>query len=210
MRFAAVAIGIPGVQRIDVEFYGGLSVTRCQHYFLKSQIVRVRSAFGPIISVVAYGNDCVSWIEIAHAGSKTNRKPRLRRDRPRIASRPVLVIAHEHEEITRLGVGLIIPVGIVERRGNSDQPASRLEGGANLAEECQHIFMRRIRDLLKVNDDPLEIIGLDKLYNAIKPVVPLCGVRDETREVRTVPIVGGGILDHGQNGDPRLIPPDQV
>ena len=156
VRSAGVAIGIAGVERLGIEFDGCLGVPGGQHHLLKGDVVRHRGTFGPIVPVIADSHDGVSRIEIAHPERQPRREPGLRAHGSGIARGPVLVVPHQHEVIAAFRVSLVVPGRIVEGRRHRDQPAMRLERGAQFRQERQHILVGGIGELLEVDGERLE------------------------------------------------------
>ena len=122
----------------------------------------------------------------------------------------MLVIPHQNQVITCLGVGFVIPMRIVERRRNGNNQALRLEGGMDLTQKSQSILVSIVGDLLEIDDEALELMLLDERQDAGQAFAPSLRVRQKAGEVRAIPFCNRRVLDHRQNGCSRLLPPDQI
>ena len=74
----------------------------------------------------------------------------------------MLIVAHQHQVITRLGIGFVIPMRIVERRRDGHNQALRLEDGMGLIEKSQSILVSIVWDLLEIDDEALKLMLLDE------------------------------------------------
>ena len=97
-----------------------------------------------------------------HSAAELVDEPGLRRDGSRLALLEVLVVGHEDLIVGGGGVAAIGPVGIVERRRDSDQPSVRRKRRAQLVQERQEVPMRVFRHFLEIDHEALRGVGLQE------------------------------------------------
>ena len=109
------------VARSWIESRSGLRLMRGDQRFLKSNFIGGIVCVTPVVAVISEGDDRLCRIEVVHSADQVLLKPVLRGHRTRVTTSPVLVVSHHDQIIAGCGVGFVIPVGIVERYGLSNQ-----------------------------------------------------------------------------------------
>ena len=145
-----------------------------------------------------------------HPAAELVDEPGLRGDGSRLALLEVLVVGHEDLIVGRCGVAAIGPVGIVERRRDSDEPTVRRERRAQLAQEGQKVPMRVLRDFLEIDRQvPARRWPAGRQRDC--RCAP-CAWRDRPvgARARGRPIAVGGVLQHRQHAGALLLLAQEV
>ena len=165
----------------------------------------------PVVAVIGDGRDRLARPDLANRLLQPPDEPALRRDRPGIAARPMLVVEHQEEPVGHLGISAQIPVGVADRGRRRDRPAARGEAAVRFPKEAQIVALGGGRELLEIEDDAGAMPGGDHRRHLPEQPRPRRRVAQQGGEAGAVPAALVGILHHRQqSGAPPRAGDDRI
>ena len=203
MVFAAVIIVSVGrVPRSGIPAHGRIVVARLRPGLFDRQLVRRLGTRRPVIGIVADAHDHLGSRYLPQPRRQRRAEPRFGCDRAGSARLPMLVVCHQEYAVRCMGVGGIIPVRIVERGGDADQPAVWRKGRVHLAQEGEQVAVRCRGHLLKVEDDAVAVHCGDIVGQLAFKRGAFGRVSQQRRQSLAVPVALVRVLDHRQHQRP--------